>query len=171
MACKIINSAVSPLLSGLLGCIIFASCDVKVSAGTKKDFNTGLTTTYQNMEPAKTFMVMNDEVINHTDIPLGESFVIINEQVEGLTIKDGKFSTGCALQIKNEKDSVLLDIKDLFEGNDIFEKTPSIQLKCTINTGAPMQWDETYTATVRFWDKYGKGTLTNTVKVKMMDIP
>lgn len=171
MVIKILKSANSLLPIAIWCFLMVASCDVKVSTGTKKDFNTGLTTTYTNMEPAKTFMVMNDEVINHTDIPLGESFVIINEQVEGLTIKDGKFSTGCSLQIKDAKDSVLLDIKDLFEGKDVFDATPVIQLKCTINTGAPMQWEETYTATVGFWDKYGKGTLTNSVKIKMMDIP
>jgi hypothetical protein len=150
---------------------VFASCEVNMSAGTHKDLNTGLTTSYKNMEPAKTFMVMNDEVINHTDIPLGESFLIVNEQVDGLKVRDGKFSVGCSLQIKNEADSVLLFIPDLFEGKDVFEKPEAVQLKCTINTGAPMQWDETYTATVRFWDKYGDGMLTNEVKIKMMDLP
>jgi hypothetical protein len=157
--------------SGVIAASSLLSCDTKVSTGTKKDFNTGLSTTYTNMEPAKTFMVMNGEVINHTDIPLGESFLIVNEQVEGLQIKEGKFSVGCSLEIKNEADSVLLFMADLFEGKDVFEKPEVVQLKCTVNTGTPMQWEETYTATVRFWDKYGDGTLTNEVKIKMMDLP
>jgi hypothetical protein len=160
-----------PVLPGIIIIFLLFSCDVNISTGTKKDFNTGLTTTYKNMEPAKTFMVMNGEVINHTDIPLGESFLIVNEQVQGLTVKEGKFSVGCSLQIKNEADSVLLNIADLFDGNDVFEKPEAVQLKCTVNTGAPMQWEETYTATVRYWDKYGTGTLTNEVKIKMMDLP
>lgn len=166
-----LKSFVSPIIWVIASFVLFTSCDVGISAGTKKDLSTGLSTTYKNMEPAKTIMVMNDEVINHTDIPLGESFVIINEQVEGLTIKDGKFSTGCSLQIKDAQNNVLLDEKDLFAGNDVFDKTENIQLKCTINTGAPMKWEETYTAEVKFWDKYGDGTLSNSVKIKMMDIP
>jgi len=58
----------------------------------KKDFNTGLTTTYSG---EKVFIVMNDEVIGHTDIPLGEKFTIINDKLKGLKEKDGKVSVGC----------------------------------------------------------------------------
>jgi hypothetical protein len=34
-----------------------------------------------------------------------------------------------------------------------------------------MEWEELYTAEVRFWDKFGKGSITNTVTVRMIDIP
>jgi hypothetical protein len=60
--------------------IILSACNgqVAVSKGIKKDLNTGLTASYSNMEPEKVLLVMNDEVINHTDIPLGERRQSIN---------------------------------------------------------------------------------------------
>ena len=29
---------------------------------------------------------MNNEVLNHTDIPMGESFLIVNNGIDGLTV-------------------------------------------------------------------------------------
>ena len=143
----------------------------QVFSGTYKELNSGLTTTYRNIKPDATLMVMNDVVIRHSDIPLGEKFTIINQGVQGLAIRDGKFSAGCSLVISDANDRILLNHPDLFAGNDVWDDVPDKQLKCTIFTGSPMKWDEEYFATVTFWDKYGDGVLTNKVKVRMMDIP
>lgn len=40
-------------------------------------------------------LVMNDEVLNHTDIPIGEKFIVINDGVSGLVAKNGKVKVGC----------------------------------------------------------------------------
>jgi hypothetical protein len=47
-----------------------SSCQAQTLRGVKKDLNTGLRTTYENLVPGETEMVMNGEVIGHTDIPL-----------------------------------------------------------------------------------------------------
>jgi hypothetical protein len=60
---------------------------------------------------------------------------------------------------------------DLFKGKDLLKKEDARMLRCTISTGEPMEWEELYTAEVRFWDKFGKGSITNTVTVRMIDIP
>jgi hypothetical protein len=60
MAKRFIKSPPISFFFGRLMVITLIGCDVKVSTGTKKDFTTGLTTTYKNMEPGKIFMVMND---------------------------------------------------------------------------------------------------------------
>lgn len=116
-------------------------------------------------------MVMNEEVIGHTDIPLGENFTIINQNVEGLIIKEGKFSAGCSLLISDTNGNTLLNQPDLFMDKDVFDAAENKQLKCTIYTGAPMKWNEEYMVTVTFWDKYGEGVLTNKVSIKMIDYP
>lgn len=151
--------------------LVFSACRNLPGIGVKKDLNTDLTTTYRSMLPAETILVMNGEVIRHTDIPLGESVTIINQNVTGLTIKNGQFSAGCALQISDEKGRPLFNQPDLFAGKDVFDAEKNITLKCTINTGSPMQWNGVYTATVKFWDKYGKGELVNEVKLRMTDYP
>lgn len=151
--------------------VLIYACNGQSPIGVSKDLNTGLTTKYNGIKPGKTFLVMNEEVLNHNDIPIGESFQLINDQVEGLVEKDGKVSIGCALKITDKEGTVLLDNADLFKGKDLFEKKDARMLRCTINTGEPMEWEELYDVSVTFWDKYGKGKIENTVKIRMIDIP
>ena len=137
----------------------------------KKDLNTGLTTTCKKMSADETLLIMNDEIIHHTDIPLGESFVLSNKGVKGLQVNNGKVSAGCSLEITDSLGNRLLQEPDLFAGRDVFGADTTSVLKCTINTGAPMKWDESYHIKVIFWDKYGEGNIENEVKITMIDIP
>ena len=141
----------------LLPIIFYTACEVATASGVKKDFNTGLTTTYSGMEPEKVFLVMNDEVIGHTDIPLGEKFTIINDKLKGLKEKDGKVSVGCSLLVADKDGNKVMEEADLFAGNDLFNAKEVTYLKCGVSTGKPMDYDESYFVTVKFWDKYGKG--------------
>ncbi len=78
-------------------------CNSPVAVGVDKDLNTGMITNYKNMKPEKLVLVMNDEVLKHTDIPFGESFMIVNDKLQGLVAKDGKVSIGCSLVIIAKK--------------------------------------------------------------------
>ena len=151
--------------------VFLNACNPQASIGVKKDFNTGLSSSYINMEPEKVFLVMNNEVLNHTDIPIGESFLIVNDGIKGMEVKNGKVTLGCSLQIKDRSGKVLLDEKDLFTGHDTFEEKDARMLKCTVNTGEPMKWEEKYNVTVNFWDKNGTGRIENKVTIRIIDIP
>ena len=154
----------------LLMILIIGSCEQKV-AGVKKDLATGLVTSYKGIEPAKVLLVMNDEVLNHTDIPIGEKFMVINDGVSGLVTKNGKVKVGCYLKITDQAGNLLLEEKDLFANNDEFLPKNARMLKCTVTTGEPMKWEEKYDVSVSFWDKQGKGRIDNTVTIKAIDIP
>lgn len=152
--------------------ILLASCNGPViSAGIKKDFNTGMSSTYNGMEPEKVMLVMNNEVLGHTDIPLGESFLIVNDGIKGIHPKNGKVKVGCSLSITDKKGKVLLNEKDLFAGHDEFEEKEAKMLKCTVSTGEPMQWEEKYDVAVTFWDKNGNGKIENKVTIRSIDMP
>ena len=156
----------------LLLVIIFSSCQGKLPLmGVEKDLNTGLVTTYKNLKPGKVLMVMNDEVLNHTDIPMGESFLLVNDQLTGLVAKEGKVSVGASLIISDKTGKVLLKEDDLFRGKDVFHKDSVNYLKCTVPTGKPMEWEEKYDVAVTFWDKYGDGKIENKVTIRCIDIP
>ncbi len=156
----------------LLICMIsLNACNTPVNVGIKKDFNTGLIASYSGMEPEKVLLVMNDEVLNHTDIPLGEDFLLVNDGIKGLQVKNGKVMVGCSLNISDEKGKILLDEKDLFAGHDIFEEKDAKMLKCTVGTGKPMEWEEKYNVSVTFWDKNGTGRIENKVTIRCIDIP
>ena len=157
-------------ISLLLMIMIIYGCDHKV-AGIKKDMTTGIVTSYKYIEPAKVLLVMNDEVINHTDIPIGEKFIVINDGVSGLVTKNGKVKVGCYLKIADQAGNILLEEKDLFTNNDEFIPKDARMLKCTVTTGEPMKWEENYIVSVSFWDKQGKGRIDNRVTIKAIDIP
>lgn len=148
---------------------VFTGCHY--SAGVKKDLRTGLSSSYKNMEPEKVFLVMNEEVLTHTDIPLGEKFMVINENVKGLEEREGKISLGCSLKITDQKGNVLLEAKDLFEGKELFKPEDASMLKCTVTTGDPMEWEKQYDIQVVFWDKYGDGKIENKVTIRAIDVP
>lgn len=160
-----------PVLSSLLLMLFLAACSMHKTTGVKKDLMTGLTSTYQTMEMEKAVLMMNDEILNHTDIPIGERFLLINENVTGMQVKDGKISVGCSLRISDETGKVLFQDKDLFAGNDVFAKEEATRLKCTINTGKPMEWEKNYNIQVIFWDKYGDGKIVNECTIRSIDIP
>lgn len=158
-----------PVTIAVVSFVLYA-CQQTV-AGVKKDFTTGLTSSYKNMEPEEVQLMMNDEVLQHTDIPIGEQFLIINKNVKGLTVRDGKVSVGCALTITDKTGKKLLDAADLFAGRDVFNKNDASVLKCTVSTGEPMEWEEKYDVVASFWDKYGDGNIVNKVTIRMIDIP
>lgn len=158
------------LLFLLFPALLFLACNME-SSGFSKNANTGMLTTYKNLEVGGTKIFMNEEEINHVDIPLAESFIIRNENVKGLKEKDGKVSVGCSLLIQDKNGKTLLSEPDLFKGQDLFDKEQTNFLSCTVNTGSPMQWEETYDVTVVFTDKYGNGTIENKVKIRMIDVP
>ena len=154
----------------LLFVLLVYGCKHNV-AGVKKDLTTGLVTSYKGIEPEKAILVMNDEVINHTDIPIGEKFIVINDGIDGLVIKNDKVKVGCYLLIADKSGNILLEEKDLFAGKDEFSPKDARMLKCTVSTGEPMKWEENYKVVVSFWDKQGKGRIENTVRIKMIDLP
>jgi hypothetical protein len=148
------------------------SCHSKLKpAGTSKDVNTGMVTSYSGLIPESSRVIMNDEVLSHTQIPLGESFVIINDKVSGLTVKDNKVSVGCSLQITDKNGKTILKNPDLFNGNDVFDKNSLDYLRCQVSTGDPMEWEETYTVKTVFFDKYGDGTIENSLPISLIDTP
>jgi hypothetical protein len=150
------------------------STSTKVASASQGNINqpsTGLKTSYRNIETSNVKLVMNDEVLGHSDIPLGEKFYIINEGVKGLTVRDGAVSVGCSLLITDEAGTVIMNETDLFSGNDVLKKDEVNQLRCAVSTGLPMESENHYHVKARFWDKYGGGFIENTVKIRVIDMP
>lgn len=157
------------LATTMLTCMVIACRNAP--SGFYTNITTGLSTAYSGIKSAQTEMVMNGEVLNHTDIPIGESFQIINQGVQGLAVKDGKVHISCSLQIQDAKDSIIFSSPDLFESQGFFHKDSASMLRCTINTGLPMEWEEKYKIKVIFSDLNGKGKIENTVTIRAIDIP
>ena len=102
------------MLSLVVAAILLYSCN-PTSAGISKVLNTGMVTTYSNLKPVNTVLVMIEEKLGHTQIPLGEKFVVINEHVKGLVVKDSKISIGCSMVIADSRGKELLNEADFFK--------------------------------------------------------
>lgn len=151
--------------------LLLASCKGQLKYGYLKDAGNGITTSWTNMEPRQVVRVMNGETVSHNQVVLGQSFAVVNQGVQGLVVKDGMVSVGCSLTILDSSGNKLMAEPDLFKGNDVWPPDKATELKCTINTGKPMDWQQEYQIVVTFWDKYGKGKLENRLTAYIEDIP
>lgn len=158
------------ILSILLISIFFMACKLKTT-GITKELDTGLVTKYRGLRPERMRIVMNDETLTHNDIPIGESFRIINEGVSGFESKDGKVSVTCSLEIKDMKGNVLLSAPDLFQGKNLLSKDSVSVLSATVNTGKPMEREEKYEVKAVFKDNYGSGMIENKITIRAIDLP
>lgn len=158
-------------ISGIfISAIMLISCNGQPLAGISKDLNTGIVTTYSKIKPENTVIVMNEEKLGHTHIPLGEKFVVINEEVKGLVVKNEKVSIGCSLLITDNNEMELLNVADLFKNDEgIYDRKDAEFLKCTVSTGKPMDSGKEYNVKIKFWDKYGGGTIENKLSIKIID--
>ncbi|MFT3826250.1 MAG: hypothetical protein QM731_20165 [Chitinophagaceae bacterium] len=163
------RNLVKPIL--IVSLIFLASCQAVLPYQVTKDIANGVTTTSEGLTVEKVLKVMNGEVVEHNEVVLGESFVVMNNNVGGLKERDGKVSVGCSLVITDEQGKELLNEPDLFKQNDVFDAATTKQLKCTISTGNPMKWEHRYHAVVTFWDKYGRGKIENCLDILIQDIP
>ena len=117
-------------------------------------------------------LVVIERKLGHTQIPPGEKFVVINEHVKGLVVKDNKISIGCSMVIADSRGKKLMNEADLFKNDGgIYDQKEAEYLKCTVNTGKPMEFEKEYKVIVKFWDKYGTGTIENKFSVTMIDTP
>ncbi len=165
----------SPMIQSL-GIALFTSfllaCSGQPMVGVNKDMNTGMVTTYSKLKPEETVLVMNEEKLGHTQIPLGENFVVINNKVKGLVVKDNKVSIGCSLVISDSNGKELMHEEDLFKDNGgIYNEKDAEHLRCTVSTGKPMEYEKSYNVAVRFWDKYGSGSIENKFSIEIIDLP
>ncbi|MCG2613110.1 hypothetical protein LZZ85_02425 [Terrimonas sp. NA20] len=165
------SGAVRWMILILLSVSLYACQTGGFRKGFSIDGTTGLSVKYDGISTKESRLVMNGETLNHTDIPLGENFTLINDGIDGLTIKDRQVSVGCSLVITDTAGRAIFSEPDLFADHGLFNKDSVQYLQCRVNTGAPMLPDEHYGVKVTFWDKYGTGKIENSVRVRIIDEP
>jgi len=154
-----------------MSAIFLSSCSEVPQIGVIKNVTNGISTNYKNIKTEEVIRVMNGEEIQHNQIPLGESFQVISKEVTGLTEVNNQVKVGCELTVSDKLGNVLLHATDLFEDNGTFHKDSAEFLRCTVNTGSPMKWQEKYDVEVRYWDKQGDGELVSNMEIEIIDEP
>lgn len=125
------------------------------SAGTQKDFATGLSYSYNG------FRVERVALVGPGDVTMGDNKVSLNTQItmvaEGISnyeLKDGKVFPGMAMTVTDKAGVAVINEADLFaEGTEGYSAQDASVLRGLITIGNPMVSGEVYHAKIRIWDK------------------
>jgi hypothetical protein len=123
------------------------------------------------MKTEEVLKVMNGEVVEHNQVVLGEKLEVITNKITGLTERNGLVSVGGELKVSDKAGNVLLYMEDMFDANQTFNRDSVSFLRCTVSTGSPMKYDESYDVEIRYWDKFGDGEIMNEFEIEIIDVP
>jgi len=127
------------------------------SAGTKKDFATGLSQTYNGFAVEEVLLVGPDnKAMSDNKVKLGTQIAIVIQGLSNYELKDNKAYPGLALSVTDKQGHSILGSDDLFAQNDGFSAADAAVLRSTVTIGDPMKVGETYHIKVHAWDKNKK---------------
>jgi len=141
-----------PLVFLIIPASIIQSCNF--SAGTKKDFTTGLSHTYNGFTVEEAYLVGPDNtILSSNKIPLNSQIAIVVQGIGNYVLKDDKAFPGLSLTVTDSKKAAVLDNADLFAGTEGYSTTDASVLRGTVTVAQPMKAGETYHIKMRIWDK------------------
>jgi len=137
------------LLANLL---ISGACNF--STGSKKDFRTGLSFSYNG------FIVQDVLLIDPANKRMTDNRVQLNTRIaiaaigiNNYGLKDGKVFPGMMLLVTDKKGTPVLNAADLFAGDQGYPPANATELRGDITIARPMVAGETYHVKMRVWDK------------------
>jgi len=125
------------------------------SKGVKKDFTTGLTSSYNGLSVDDIYLAddKGKKMINN-QIILGSELIVVASGVDNYKLLNGKAYPGCTIILTDKNSNEILNIPDAFSSlSSGVKASEAAELKATLTTGDPMQVGETYQLYVHFFDK------------------
>ncbi len=124
------------------------------SAGTNKDFATGLSYSYNGFGVEKVVLVGPDNAaMTSNEAVLNSQIAIVVQGLTNYTLKDDKAFPGLMLNVTNKEGIAVISEADLFANSTGYSATDAGTLRGTITIGTPMVTGETYHVKMRVWDK------------------
>lgn len=137
------------LLSLILVTVVATSCSV----GTKKDLSTGLSVSYNGFVIGDAGLLDDEgQRKSNNQVVYGKKIAIVVDDIRNWEMKDGKVFPGLDLIVKDDKDVVVLEGRDILN-QDGYDPKDATTLTGTITAGNPMKAGETYHAEMKIWDK------------------
>lgn len=139
--------------------LLIAICSVTLlscnfSAGTKKDFKTGLSHSYNGFTVEEVLLVGPDNtVMEDNKAQLNTKVAIAVQGLANYTLKDDKAFPGLMLTLTDKDGNVIIGEEDLFAESTGYSPEDASILRGTITVGDPMKSGETYHLKMRVWDK------------------
>jgi len=125
------------------------------SAGTNKDFATGLSYSYSGFRVKHVVLVGPDNtVLGSNEVVLNSKIAIVVEDLVNYELRGEKAFPGMAMTVTDKSGVAVISEADLFaEGKEGYSAADASVLRGTITIGNPMVSGETYHAKIRIWDK------------------
>ncbi|MBL0740697.1 hypothetical protein [Chryseolinea lacunae] len=142
----------TPSLLLLLLVSILSSCSF--SAGTNKDFKTGLSYSYNGFGLDQVYFVgPEDKIQTDNKVDLNSKVAIVVEGLRNYALKDDKASPGLKLAVTDKEGKFIINEADLFAGGEGYTPEQASVLRGTVTVGSPMQSGEKYKINMKVWDK------------------
>jgi hypothetical protein len=149
------------LVGASLAVLAIAACDVKFSAGVKKDLMTGLKVANSGLSLEDSYLSAGEQRLSNHEAELGTKVRIVFTGVSGFTAKEGKVFPGGSLKVTGPAGEVVLDNADMYakySETGVTEEQAS-ELSVALTMGDPMEAGKAYHCVARLWDKNGKGQI------------
>ncbi len=143
---------ITPYLFVVFSALILASCSF--SAGTNKNFSTGLSYTHNGFHVDNVLLVGPDNVaMSNNEVQLNTKVAISVEGLANYELKDGKAYPGFMLSVTDKNGASVIGEADLFAANEGYTPEDASVLRGTITVGDPMTSGQTYSVKIKVWDK------------------
>ncbi len=124
------------------------------SAGTKKDFGTGLSFNYNGFSVDEVLLVGPDNIaMSSNEVQLSTQVAIVVQGLANYELKDDKAFPGLMLSVTDKQGSAIINEADLFAESAGYPAADAAILRGTVTVGDPMKAGETYHVKMRIWDK------------------
>jgi hypothetical protein len=124
------------------------------SAGTKKDFGTGLSQSYKGFSVEDVLLVGPDNTaMTSNEVKLNTQVAIVVQGLTNYELKDNKAFPGLMIVVTDKQGNAIINDADLFDGTEGYPPTDAAILRGTVTVGDPMKAGETYHVKMRVWDK------------------
>lgn len=134
--------------------LAFALTACSFSAGTKKDFGSGLSFTYNGFGVDEVLLVGPDNTAkNDNEVELNTEVALVAQGLVNYVLKDDKAYPGLMLVVTDTQGTAIINEADLFEGTEGYPATDAAIIRGTVTVGNPMKAGETYHVKMRVWDK------------------
>jgi hypothetical protein len=137
----------------MIAAVLCGACNF--SAGTKKDFASGLSYSYNGFAVERVVLVGPDNApMNNNEVALNSQVAIVVEGLINYELKNDKAFPGLALNVTDKNGVAVISEADLFaDGTEGYPAADAAVLRGTVTIGTPMVSGETYHVKVRIWDK------------------
>jgi len=133
--------------------LILAGCSF--SKGTKKDFITGLSTSYNGFDVESISAVgEGDQALSASEVPMDSKFSIVFQGIENYTLKDEKAFPGLSMLVTDAKGGEIINMPDLFsDSSNGHPSEDASVLRAIVTVGSPMEAGQSYHCKIRVFDK------------------